>query len=105
MELSAQEFTLVIILGGAMLALWIVARFPKVGPSTLWTAAAHVAVAFVAGTQFLHAAPGVLRSLPFPDPTPVLFAIVVGTLPAVIYLFTSLAWLIRNIQRLVGAYR
>ena len=103
MQVSAHVFTLAVLLAGALLALWVVARFPKTGPSNPLISFLNVGVALVVGSMFMGRAPDFLRSLPLPDS--VLVAIILGTLPPLVYLFTSLAWFVRSIQRLMMALR
>src|SRR5918995_370810 len=100
MTISANQFVVVIVLGGAVLALWTVARFPALGPTTPWGALAHFALASVLGSMFLDRAPEVLLHLPLPRAP--LIAVIVGALTPMVYLLMSLAWFIRSIQRLVG---
>ena len=103
MEVSAHVFTLAVMLAGALLALWVVARFPKSGPSSPWASFLNVGIALLVGSVFIQRAPDFLRSLPLPDS--VLVAIIAGTLPPLVYLFTSLAWFVRSVQRLMMALR
>ncbi len=102
MEISPQEFALAIMIGGALLALWFLVRFPNVGPSRLWIAAGHVVLAFTLGRAFVEVVPDVFRGLPVPNA--LVLAIVLGTVPPATYLFLSLAWFLRNIQRLAGSF-
>ena len=103
MSVTPQMFQLSIMIGAALLALWVVVRFPKLVPSSLVRAVVHCVIAYVIGSAFLVSVPPFLRGLPLPNSA--LIAIVGGTLPAVVYLFTAIAWFIVNLQRLAAAYR
>ena len=101
--ISARTFELAIVFGGALLALWIVVRFPKLAPSRLWTAVAHIVVAYFVGSAMLAVAPAFLCGI-VPREA-IAAAIVCSTLPPVAYLFTTIAWFILNVQRLAAAPR
>ena len=90
--MSADTFVLVLCLGAALLALWIVARLPKIGPASLSRALIHVAAAVLIG---LVTGPAIraIAELSVPG------AAFVGTfgvaLPALTYMFLAAAWLLR----------
>jgi hypothetical protein len=89
---TGQEFSLVLMLGAALLALWILWRYARFGPRRIFWALAHVIFACV-----------VLRLLPlvFPehDPGAVSLGLYVEVfalaLPALVYAFLSGGWLTR----------
>jgi len=87
--------------GAAALALWVVARWPHLGPRTLLGAVLHVAAAFACG-QLVGPALRFVVTLPIPDADVV--AVLVAGVPPLVYLFLAFAWLFRAIQRLVTAY-
>lgn len=90
--MSADTFVLVLCLGAALLALWIVARLPKIGPASLSRALIHVAAAVLIGLVTGPAIRGIAE-LSVPG------AAFVGTfgvaLPALTYMFLAAAWLLR----------
>jgi hypothetical protein len=90
--MSSQAFLLVFSIGAATLALWIFVRLPKLGPTTITRAFAHVAGAMVVGALLKPALAGVADSgVPL-----AVFAAVFGVaLPALTYMFVAGAWLLR----------
>jgi hypothetical protein len=89
---SGQEFAIVLMVGAAVLALWILWRYASFGPKTLFWALAHVVVACV-----------LLRFLPlvFPDHDSAAVSVRLYVevfalaLPALVYAFLSGGWLTR----------
>jgi hypothetical protein len=100
MQISPQEYVLVLMVGAALLALWVVVRFPKLTPATLWLAGLHAVAALALGRVAVHFAPGLFGGLPLPNGLVV--AAVFGILPPATYICVSLAWLIQNFQRLIA---
>jgi hypothetical protein len=90
--MSSGAFLLVFALGAAALALWIFVCVPRLGPTSLSRAFAHVAVAMAVGATLRPALEGVAESgVPL-----ALFVAVFGVaLPALTYMFVAGAWLIR----------
>jgi hypothetical protein len=92
---SANGFVLVLAVGGAALALWIVAAFPHRGPRDLGRALIHVLVSVLGGAGI---APGIrgLTALGIPA------AAYVGTfliaLPGLTYMFLAAAWMMRVLR-------
>ena len=89
---TAQGFSVALMVGAALLALWILWRYARFGPRTIFWSLANVIVACI-----------LLRLLPLafpePDPTEVsaiayveVFAL---ALPALVYAFLSGGWLTR----------
>ena len=90
--MSVNSFVIVLCLGAALLAMWIVARLPKIGPASLPRALAHVLAAVLLG---LVTGPAMreLASLPLPGSS---FVITFGiALPALTYMFLATVWLLR----------
>ena len=90
--MSVNSFVIVLCLGAALLAMWIVARLPKIGPASLPRALAHVLAAVLLG---LVTGPAMreLASLPLPGSS---FVITFGiALPALTYMFHATVWLLR----------
>lgn len=95
------DTTLLLVLGAATLTLWLLARFPAVGPHTLGGAAGNVLAAFALG-HLVGPAVRVVAEWPVPEPNVV--ALLVAALPPLVYLFLALAWFFRVLGRLVSAY-
>ena len=95
-------FVLFLCTGSAVLALWLVVRFPDFGPSDVTKALLHVAVSIVI-LQLLVPAIHVVAGTGLPAAQLVVsFGIV---LPGLTYVFVAAAWLIRATGgRLQGRY-
>lgn len=90
--MSIASFVLVLCVGAALLALWLVVRFPDFGPSEITWALLHVALSVVLAQLMLRAI-GIVGSSGVPAPRFVAaFGIV---LPGLTYMFVAAAWLIR----------
>jgi urea transporter len=100
---SPRTFELAIFVGAASLAFWSMIRFPRFGPSGVWTSLGNIALAYAVGQAMLRVAPGFLLGV-FPREGAGV-ALTLATLPPLTYLFITVAWFIRNAQRLSGAYR
>jgi hypothetical protein len=89
---TGQEFAVALMLGAAVLALWILWRYASIGPKSLFWALLHVVAACV-----------VLRLLPFffPErdtvaiPAIVYVELFALALPALVYAFVSGGWVAR----------
>ena len=96
--MSGQEFAVLLMIGAAVLALWILWRYASFGPRTIFWALAHVALACV-----------LLRLLPLVFPAPdaaaaslrVYVEVFALALPALVYAFLSGGWLTRLAVRLL----
>jgi hypothetical protein len=89
---SIASFVLFLCVGAALLALWLVVRFPDLGPSDVTWALLHVALSIVLG-QLILSSIGVLGRFDVPAARFVAsFGIV---LPGLTYMFVAAAWLIR----------
>ena len=97
MTISPQGYVFVIMIGAALLALWFVARFPRLTPAKLWVAALHAVVALAVGPIVVDNGPDLLTGLPLPNA--IVIAVVLGMLPPATYICLSFAWLIQNLQR------
>jgi hypothetical protein len=90
--MSVDSFVIVLCLGAALLALWIVARVPKMGPASLARALAHVVVAVLVGVGTGPAIQSI-AALSLPGIT---YVVTFGiALPALTYMFLASAWLLR----------
>jgi hypothetical protein len=89
---TGQEFSVALMLGAAVLALWILWRYARFGPRSLFWALVHVVAACL-----------VLRLLPFlfPErdtvriPAIVYVEVFALALPALVYAFVSGGWVAR----------
>ena len=100
--MSMTTFIVFLCTGSAILALWLVVRFPDFGPSDVTKALLHVAVSIVI-LQLIVPAIHVVGGTGLPQAQLVVsFAIV---LPGLTYVFVAAAWLIRAAAgRLHGGY-
>jgi hypothetical protein len=95
--ISVRAFLCIDFTGAALLALWVVARFPRFGPKSMRTAL----VGCIAGFVLLQVVPfGVGLALLFPYGE---YAALFGwLLPAMFAVFLSFAWLMRQLAGLLG---
>ncbi|HEU5211797.1 MAG TPA: hypothetical protein VFU10_03435 [Gaiellaceae bacterium] len=90
--MSPGFFAIALILGSALLALWIISRFAGIGPKSLGWAIVHV----VAACALLRAVPPVLERLGESGMPGIQFIEVFGmALPALVYGFVSGGWMTR----------
>ena len=97
MAIGVPTFLLYELLGAAVLALWVVARFPKVGPHTLRTSLGISALALlVLRCSPLGVAP--MLRLPYGQ-----YAALIGfVLPVFFAAFLAAAWLMRALAASLG---
>ena len=94
--MSKELFAAALAVGAALVAVWIHARFPDLGPEK----PARLILHLVAALVLLNAIPGTGGS------TTATFAVVFGfVLPALSYTFLTTIWLLLVAQRGVGAFR
>jgi len=100
--MSMTTFVLFLCSGAALLALWVVARFPDFGPDDVTKALLHVALSVVV-LQLLVPAIHAVGATGLPGAQFVVsFGIV---LPGLTYVFAAAGWLIRaTAGRLQGRY-
>jgi hypothetical protein len=91
--MSSATFLLVFAVGAAVLALWIVVCRPKLGPTSLTRAFAHVAAAMVVGATLKPLVASIAES---GLPLAVFLAVFGVALPALTYMFVAGGWLIRT---------
>ena len=98
--MSIETFVLVLCIGAAALALWVVVRFPDFGPTEVTRALLHVAISIVlaqATLPAIHLVTGVPGARFIAS-----FGIV---LPSLTYMFLAAAWMIRALgSRLQGGF-
>ena len=97
MVISVPTFLLFALLGTALLALWVVARFPERGPRSL-RATAGLSVAAMAAVRLVPIViPGALK-LPHGE-----YAALLGlVLPLFFAAFLAAAWLMRALASAIG---
>ena len=95
--MNPQIFVLVLAVGAGVLAVWIDARFPKLGPESMQGVLLHTVAAMIA-LRVVATTIGALISGPFPMPIAAVLGI---ALPGLMYAFLSGVWAIRLFQ---GAY-
>ena len=103
MTLTAGGLELAIVLGGAAIALWLAVRFPNSGPTNPAVAIANAFASVMVGSMLVGPLVGFLRRFAVPDS--LALSLIGGTLPVTTYLWLSMAWFVRSMQRLIGAYR
>ena len=90
--MSIATFVLVLCVGAALLALWLVVRFPELGPSDITWALLHVALSVVVAELMVRTIGAVGRSGVPAARFVAAFGIV---LPGLMYMFVAAAWLMR----------
>jgi hypothetical protein len=93
--MSAQSFLIFLTVGAALLGLWTVVRFPRLGPTSLAGSLIQLALALLVGMAVSPLMSVVVGSgLPLAG-----FIAIFGlALPALTYMFLTGAWLIRFAQ-------
>ncbi len=89
--MSKDAFLFCLVVGAALLALWVACRFPGFGPSNLMTAFMHVAATFCVGF-------GLAPTMGLATGGGVLLAVFGVALPALTYMFLAGIWLMRTAQ-------
>ena len=103
MTLSPHTFLYILTIAAALLALWVLARFPARGPKSVPMAIANLVAAYFVGLAAVNPLMNTLGDIPIPGA--VALAIVGGGLPPLLYLLTSTAWLLRSVQSLLPHQR
>jgi uncharacterized membrane protein YhaH (DUF805 family) len=96
--MSIQTFLLVLILCGALLSAWTVVRFPRITPES----GRGVTLALVACAVIFFAVPPAIRLVGVP--LGALAAIFLVVLPAVVYIFLVVAWIMLFVRRAIDPY-
>jgi hypothetical protein len=89
---SVDSFVIVLCLVAAVLAVWIVARWPKVGPKSLPPGLLHVMLAVLVGAV---TAPAIRAFASLGLPGTILVVTLGIALPALTYMFLATVWLLR----------
>ena len=90
--ISAQTFVMALCVGSALLALWIVVRLPRLGPSDLPHALLHIFFSVFVGAAI---GPGIHAVGALGLPGAQFIAAFAIALPAFTYMFLAAAWLMR----------
>jgi hypothetical protein len=101
--MTVGTFIIALTVAAAVLALWAVVRFPRLGPETLWGAIVQVVVAFTAGSLLVPL--GMKSALAWEAPAGPLAAVFVFALPGLLYLFLASIWAMRVLQQLMNRTR
>jgi hypothetical protein len=91
--MSNSMFLFVLLVGAAVLAVWIHARFPALAPERLGKTLLHTGVAFA----LLRLAPGMVESQALAFVTVLLLV-----LPTLIYAQLCAIWMLRHVQTAMG---
>jgi hypothetical protein len=94
--MTVHTYGFVLGAGGALIALWAVTRFPRIGPTNIAISAVNVVAAYLGGLAVSSVLTAYFGGLPVPGSFEL--AVIGGALPAIVYLFVSIAWLIRCLQ-------
>jgi hypothetical protein len=95
--ISVTAFLTIEMIGAAVLALWVIVRFPRLGPKSLRSALAFVAVGFLV-MQLTSFGVGMLVRLPYGT-----YAALFGcALPCFFVVFLAAAWLMRVLAGSLG---
>jgi flagellar biogenesis protein FliO len=93
--MTTHNFLLALGIGSALIAFWLVIRFPDRGPADMQRAVLHALAAFTIG----WIAPSITAPLMGASYETALFAIFVVLLPVLVYLFVSGAWVLKLIHQ------
>ena len=99
--MTFHNFLLALGVGSALVAFWLVVRFPDRAPGDLVRALAHVCVAMLLGAVV----PTVIGTINQFGWTPTLAAIFTVLMPVLIYTFLSGAWVLKLVHDTIQAHR
>jgi hypothetical protein len=91
-DVSVEGFVAALLIGSALLAMWILVRLPKFGPVELPKALLHVFASVVVGAGI---APGIRAVGAAGVPGAQFIGTFAIALPALTYMFLAAAWLMR----------
>jgi hypothetical protein len=97
---SVETFLVMLCVGGALLALWVDARFPGLAPTGIWQAALRVLLALAVAHLVTPAL--VLAIGNGVSPGAALMTLV---LPALVLFFLSMLWIMRALQGMLYGLR
>lgn len=97
--MSIQAFVMAEAVGAALLALWLVVRYPGAGPTSLRGASVQMGVSVLAGWALAPVTTMVVGS---GVPLAVFLAAFLVVLPGLIYIFLAWAWMVKVLQGAMG---
>jgi len=92
--MSFATFLLFLAAGAALLAAWLLARFPDVAPAHLRLALLHFGISLA----LVWAAPNAVQPLAAGGLLPALIAVFVLVLPPLVYACLAAAWILRLVH-------
>ncbi len=99
--MTTSNFLLALMIGGALVAFWLVARFPERGPATFKAALLHIGASLVAGF-FVPPAFGFLLTWGQAAAMAAIFGIL---LPFTVYTFLAMAWFLKLAHSTISHHR
>jgi hypothetical protein len=103
--MSIQGFVMAEAVGAALLALWLVVRYPGVGPTTFRGGAIQIGASVQMGVSVLAGwalAPVTTMVVGSGVPLAVFLAAFLVVLPGLIYIFLAWAWMVKVLQGAMG---
>ena len=100
-QIGTSNFLFALMIGAALVAFWLVARFPERAPSSFRTALLHVGASLLLG-WFVPPAFGFLLSWGQAAAMAAIFGIL---LPFTVYTFLAGGWLLRLVANTINHYR
>jgi hypothetical protein len=97
--MSHEAFVSVLMLGAAVIALWVVQRTARRAPTSLWAVVAHLFAGYVLTTALL---PLCVAAVPTVGAVVAVMGI---AFPPLVYFFVGCAWLLLFLQRLLAPSR
>jgi hypothetical protein len=97
--MTLESFLIALGVGSALIALWVVNRFPDRSPGGYASALLHVCIALLLGPAASHTAP-VIWNRGHP-----LVAIFCVLLPVLVYTFLTAAWFFKLANETIHGYR
>ena len=97
--MSVQSFVLVEAVGAALLALWLVVRYPGAGPTSFRGAALQLGASMLVGRALAPITTLVVGS---GIPAAAFLAALLVVLPGLVYIFLAWAWIVKLLQGALG---
>lgn len=99
--MNTQTFLIVLAVGSALVAFWLVFRFPERGPGDFARALGHVLLAILIGAF----APGFVTALATKGREMAVLAIFAIIFPVLVYTFLATAWFLKLVHDMFARYR
>jgi hypothetical protein len=96
-----ESFLIFLAVGSALIAFWLVARFPDRGPGDFVRAIAHVLLAMLVGAF----APSFVAALATKGHAMAVFAVFAIVFPVLVYTFVATAWVLKLLHDTFARYR